>query len=43
MCPHALWLPSAFTLTDGDVSTVCEHIKTFTSARVSKTVGVAVS
>jgi perosamine synthetase len=27
--PQALWLPSAFTLSDGDVLTVCQHIKDF--------------
>lgn len=27
--PHALWLPSAFTLSDDDVLTVCQHVKEF--------------
>jgi perosamine synthetase len=27
--PHALWLPSAFTLSDDDVATVCEYIREF--------------
>jgi perosamine synthetase len=27
--PHALWLPSAFSLTDGDVQRVCEEIAGF--------------
>jgi perosamine synthetase len=27
--PHALWLPSAFTLSDNDVLTVCQYIKDF--------------
>lgn len=31
VCRHALWLPSAFTLSDADVSEVCEHIITFLS------------
>lgn len=29
--PHALWLPSAFTLSDADVSTTCGHIRDFLS------------
>jgi dTDP-4-amino-4,6-dideoxygalactose transaminase len=29
VAPHALWLPSAFTLTDDDVRTVCAHIEEF--------------
>lgn len=29
LCPQALWLPSAFTLTDEDVITVCKQIKNF--------------
>lgn len=28
-CKRALWLPSAFTLTDQDVQTVVEHIRSF--------------
>jgi len=27
--PRAMWLPSAFTLSDEDVMTVCEHIRQF--------------
>jgi perosamine synthetase len=27
--PHAMWLPSAFTLSDDDVMTVCEEIREF--------------
>ncbi len=27
--PHAMWLPSSFTLSDADVATVCENIRTF--------------
>jgi perosamine synthetase len=29
VAPRCLWLPSAFTLTDRDVETVCREIKTF--------------
>lgn len=29
LSPKALWLPSAFTLTDEDIETVCNHIRTF--------------
>jgi perosamine synthetase len=29
VAPRALWLPSAFTLTDDDVATVCRHIQEF--------------
>lgn len=29
LCPKALWLPSAFTLSDEDILTVCEKIKIF--------------
>ncbi|KKS43531.1 MAG: DegT/DnrJ/EryC1/StrS aminotransferase [candidate division CPR1 bacterium GW2011_GWA2_42_17] len=29
MSPQALWLPSAFTMTKGDLETVCVHIKRF--------------
>ena len=31
--PHALWLPSAFTLSDDDVATVCEYIREFIEGR----------
>ena len=31
LMPHALWLPSAFTLTDDDVLAVCRHIREFLS------------
>ncbi len=27
--PHAMWLPSAFTLSDDDISTVCREIREF--------------
>jgi perosamine synthetase len=30
--PHALWLPSAFTLSDNDVQSVCDAIRQFLSA-----------
>ena len=29
VAPKALWLPSAFTITDDDVATVCESIVSF--------------
>ena len=29
LSPKALWLPSAFTLSDKDVETICNHIKDF--------------
>ena len=29
--PHAMWLPSAFTLSDGDVAAVCNEIRNFLS------------
>lgn len=29
LSPKALWLPSAFTLSDNDINKVCAHIKTF--------------
>ena len=29
ICPHAMWLPSAFTLSDQDVTEVCGYIKEF--------------
>jgi perosamine synthetase len=29
--PHAMWLPSAFTLSDADVLTVCDEIREFLS------------
>jgi perosamine synthetase len=29
--PHALWLPSGFTLSDEDVLTVCRHVQEFLS------------
>ena len=32
VAPRALWLPSAFTLTDDDVATVCESIVSFLRA-----------
>ena len=43
LCPQALWLPSAFTLTDQDVIAVCGHIRNFIQEKAPKTVGVAVS
>jgi dTDP-4-amino-4,6-dideoxygalactose transaminase len=29
LMPQALWLPSAFTLSDADIDTICEHISRF--------------
>jgi len=29
MSKKAIWLPSAFTLSDEDINTVCDHIKEF--------------
>lgn len=29
MAPQSIWLPSAFTLTDEDVLTVCQHVNSF--------------
>lgn len=29
MAPQSLWLPSAFTLTEEDVRTVCQHVNSF--------------
>jgi len=29
ICPYAIWLPSAFTLSDADASTVCASIRDF--------------
>lgn len=29
LSPKAMWLPSAFTLSDNDIETVCNHIKNF--------------
>jgi perosamine synthetase len=34
-CPRALWLPSAFTLTDEDVATVSRHIRSFYEGSMS--------
>jgi perosamine synthetase len=34
-CPRALWLPSAFTLTDEDVARVCSEIKAFYNDKAS--------
>jgi perosamine synthetase len=31
--PHAMWLPSAFTLSDEDVAVVCAEIRSFVSIR----------
>ena len=33
LAPHALWLPSAFTLSDEDVATVSDCISDFLSSR----------
>jgi perosamine synthetase len=33
VCPHAIWLPSAFTLSDADVNDVCAYIEEFLSSR----------
>jgi perosamine synthetase len=32
--PHAMWLPSAFTLSDEDVATVCAEIQSFVGSKV---------
>jgi len=31
--PHAMWLPSAFTLSDEDIAAVCAEIQNFTESR----------
>lgn len=36
VCPRALWLPSAFTLTDSDCERVCSEIKNYYSSRGSR-------
>lgn len=38
--PKALWLPSAFTLSDADVADVCRHISAFLEKRQSGALGV---
>ena len=35
LCPQAIWLPSAFTLSDNDVSVVCGHIHEFMASKTS--------
>jgi perosamine synthetase len=37
ICPDALWLPSAFTLSDADVSVTCGHIREFLTAPIGET------
>ncbi|TDJ56587.1 MAG: hypothetical protein E2O40_04290 [Planctomycetota bacterium] len=32
VAPRALWLPSAFTLSDADVEEVCRAVRTFRAA-----------
>ena len=39
---HAIWLPSAFTLSDGDVNTVCGCIREFMAGKTSRAVAEAV-
>jgi perosamine synthetase len=39
VAPHALWLPSAFTLTDEDVAAVCEQICSFIRNETSLVTG----
>jgi perosamine synthetase len=39
--PRALWLPSAFSLSDADVSAVCESISEFLIGRKHETTGIA--
>jgi perosamine synthetase len=34
--PHAIWLPSAFTLSDADVNDVCDYIQEFLTSRVGE-------
>jgi perosamine synthetase len=33
LSPKAIWLPSAFTLSDKDIETVCDHIRNFLSKK----------
>jgi perosamine synthetase len=33
VCPHAMWLPSAFTLSDEDANDVCGYIREFLTSR----------
>lgn len=35
-CPQALWLPSAYTLTDADVHEVCDYIQEFLASPVGE-------
>ncbi len=35
VAPRTLWLPSAFTLSDEDVTTVCDHIREFARGEAS--------
>ena len=36
VCPHAIWLPSAFTLSDTDVNDVCGYIHEFLTSRAGE-------
>lgn len=36
LSPKAMWLPSAFTLSDSDIETVCNHIRKFLTKEVVK-------
>ena len=36
VCPHAMWLPSAFNLSDADVYTVCGLIREFLTGNAQK-------
>jgi len=36
VCPHAIWLPSAFTLSDADVNDVCSYIQEFLTSRAGE-------
>jgi len=37
--PHAMWLPSAFTLSDEDVAAVCAEIRSFVGLSAGWTAG----
>jgi perosamine synthetase len=37
--PHAMWLPSAFTLSDEDVASVCAEIQSFMGSRTGRNLG----
>jgi len=43
LCPHAIWLPSAFTLSDDDVETVCGYIREVVTGKTHKVAQEALS